>query len=326
MFKVSFIPVSADVECAEIQRLCALQPKEAARQFEKAFTNLQLGSNKQRNAIKENIKKGGGLIGSGRGWALIHAFAANDRELCVKALLDKGAHIEARDEGGNTPLHIAATKGCVSTTEVLLGKGANHNLRNKCGDTALMSATMNGHESVVRVLLRRGADIETRDKDQNTLLMIAVTDKLTTLVNLFLENKANIEAQNKLGRTALMIAVLTGDQQMTKLLLDKGANIEAKDKSGTTPLMHAAAKENVNIMDLLLLRGANIEATNKSGQSALSLAKAKNVYRAQVVNRLLIAHARAARSNSITSEASKGSGAIGSSDKLVIGFLPHYYA
>lgn len=285
---INWLPLYLTIECAEIENLCHMHAKDASAQFETLLKDLPLGNSKQRNSIRENIRKSGkGIVGSGHGWALVHVLAANDRQLALQLVLDKGADIEAKDEEGNTPLLCAALNGHELVVQILLEKGADHGVKNNLGNTALMSAVLRGRDNIVKVLLDRGADIETRDKDGNSILMSAVMDGMTSVVELLINRRAYVEAKNNVGRTALMVAVLVGDQDMARLLLEKGANIEAKDGQGNTALMMAASKESVMLVELLLRRGADIDTRNNRGLTALSLAKRSGVYRTQVVRRLM---------------------------------------
>ena len=53
-------------------------------------------------------------------------------EVLVGRLLDNGANIEARDNGGNTPLFHAAVYGRTTVLKLLLQRGANIEARNVC--------------------------------------------------------------------------------------------------------------------------------------------------------------------------------------------------
>lgn len=66
--------------------------------------------------------------------------------------MKKGANIEAADEEGRTPLHIAASKDCVEVVKLLLEKGAKKEVADKYGLTPLLLAPMKGHTKVVKLL------------------------------------------------------------------------------------------------------------------------------------------------------------------------------
>jgi ankyrin repeat protein len=69
-------------------------------------------------------------------------------EVPLKILLDHGANIEAKDNGGWTPLmHAARNRGSV-TVKILLDHGANIEAKNNEYRTAAWYAVEEGHSVV----------------------------------------------------------------------------------------------------------------------------------------------------------------------------------
>jgi ankyrin repeat protein len=66
----------------------------------------------------------------------LHLAAQSDNKI-AKLLLSKGAEIDAKDDDGMTPLHIAAWKGRKAVVQLLLSHGTEVNARNKRGTTPL---------------------------------------------------------------------------------------------------------------------------------------------------------------------------------------------
>lgn len=65
----------------------------------------------------------------------------------MSELLIKGAHIDTRNEQGNTPLHLAAMMGYPELTEELLEWGAEVSTVNGDGHLPLELAIMQGLET-----------------------------------------------------------------------------------------------------------------------------------------------------------------------------------
>ena len=89
----------------------------------------------------------------------------------VKALLEAGANLEARNENGDTPLHRAAVfNENPAVIEALLEAGANLEARDELfGRTPLHSAAgFNKNPAVVKALLEAGADVNARNENGAT--------------------------------------------------------------------------------------------------------------------------------------------------------------
>ena len=94
----------------------------------------------------------------------------------VKALLEAGADLEAKDNNGRTALMFAALNGDTETAKALSEAGADLEAKNNNGRTALMFAADQGHTEIVELLKEAGAKL-----DLNSQLMEAAkkgqTDK-----------------------------------------------------------------------------------------------------------------------------------------------------
>jgi ankyrin repeat protein/nucleoside phosphorylase len=215
----------------------------------------------------------------------LHYTCENGANLITRLLIENGDDIEARDNGGWTPLIWAAWKGHEAVVRLLLEKGADIEARDNTGMTPLIWAARNGHEAVVRLLLEKGADIEARDKDGWTPLIHAARNGHEAVVRLLLEKGADIKARSNSGETPLIWAAQNGREAAVRLLLEKGADIKARSNSGETPLIWAAQNGHETVVRLLLEKGADIEARSNSGKTPLVWA-AQNEHEAVV--RLLL--------------------------------------
>lgn len=238
-----------------------------------------------------------------KGGQLVEAAASGyvDR---VRALLDGGAEIEAREKRGATALITAAEHGHSQIIQLLLDKGANVNATSNSGWTALSAASKRdetidivqmlldknadinvmgsgdplrvaaarGSVAVLQLLIDRGANIESRDNYGDTALHWAARSGRERSVKLLIENGAAIEATNSDGDTALILAIINGHGNLVKLLLDKEANVEAIAKCGKTPLSHATLHNRADIARLLLVYGAKIDIQDIYGQTPLHIA------------------------------------------------------
>src|SRR5690606_19452991 len=70
----------------------------------------------------------------------------------IRALLDQGVNIEAKNAIGDTPLTHATVNGQLGSLRVLLGRGANPDAPNAHGITAMTAAAERGNTGMVEAL------------------------------------------------------------------------------------------------------------------------------------------------------------------------------
>lgn len=82
----------------------------------------------------------------------------------IQQLLDYGADPNLGESlFGNSPLHIAASKGRADIARILLDGGADPNFQNHENETPLHDAVKEGQVELVKLLIERGADVNIKD-------------------------------------------------------------------------------------------------------------------------------------------------------------------
>jgi uncharacterized protein len=99
--------------------------------------------------------------------------ARHGNAVAVKAILDRGADPNAKDDLAVPALNAAAFNGNLTVVSELIRRGADINSRDEAGFTPLMAACYNGHKDIVRVLLERGADPNIKNQSGRTARIIA---------------------------------------------------------------------------------------------------------------------------------------------------------
>lgn len=168
-------------------------------------------------------------------------------------LLHVGAHLEARDASGLTPLMHAAMHDA-SATAALLAAGADPSARDKQGRTALHhlcdTCEIGGRKAraqALRWLLRAGADMEAADAEGDTPLMLAVKTPQPSVVRQLLEAGADACARTRFGvcTPLLWTAALHGHEsrklEYVQWLVDHGADVSVRCCGRT--LLHALAEQ-----------------------------------------------------------------------------------
>ena len=94
------------------------------------------------------------------GFTCLHwAASSRESERLLPTLLAQGAHVEATNKFGQTPLHLCCAQGRLYAVTCLLHKGANPNPQTTDTlSTPLHLAVQHDHEDISRLLLAFGAD------------------------------------------------------------------------------------------------------------------------------------------------------------------------
>lgn len=137
--------------------------------------------------------------------ALLFAAWAGKAEI-VALLLKRGADVNIKNDGDNTPLMGAAgarpTDGTrIIMVDLLLEKGAAINEKNQSGKTALMMAALYGCMENVPLLLERGTDIDAKDRDEKTAIDIAEEGGYYEIVELLQKEQKRCEREKWLADT-----------------------------------------------------------------------------------------------------------------------------
>ena len=155
----------------------------------------------------------------------------------VERLIVAGAMVDAVNEYGQTPLHLAAWNGHTDIVSALIVVRADVNAVDEDVQTPLHLAAINGHTAIVESLLKAGADVNAKDAGGKTPLHLTAWNGHTDTVNALLAGKANVNAQDTYGQTPLHLAAkYGGSKTLEALIIAKGADLNIKDNEGKTAL------------------------------------------------------------------------------------------
>uniref|UniRef100_A0A8C9S0K3 Poly [ADP-ribose] polymerase n=1 Tax=Scleropages formosus TaxID=113540 RepID=A0A8C9S0K3_SCLFO len=234
---------------------------------------------------------------AGRKSTPLHFAAGFGRKDVVEHLLQTGANVHARDDGGLIPLHNACSFGHAEVVGLLLCQGADPNARDNWNYTPLHEAAIKGKIDVCIVLLQHGADPNIRNTDGKSALDLADPSAKAVLTGesgneeklMALLTPLNVNCHASDGRksTPLHLAAGYNRVRIVQLLLQHGADVHAKDKGGLVPLHNACSYGHYEVTELLLKHGACVNAMDLWQFTPLHEAASKN--RVEVCS-LLLSH------------------------------------
>lgn len=137
----------------------------------------------------------------------------------VKDLLGYGADINSVGYHGWTPLHIAASIGNLSLTELCLLRGANVQALTHTAQSALHKACSSSNVLVVRALLEAGADKEATNQRGMRPIHIAAHKNKPDIVRLLIQDYGvDVVAADRHGATAAHWAERSGHLALSHYL------------------------------------------------------------------------------------------------------------
>jgi ankyrin repeat protein len=202
----------------------------------------------------------------------------------LKALEQKGADLNAKDDFRLTPLHRAVESGKWDVAQYLAEKIPQAiTEKSTFGNTPFHSVVKGGSLDIVRFLAEKNPDaISIKDRDGKIPLHLAVKGGLYDVV-LFLAEKdpRSLSAKDEVGNTPLHLAAKGGRLDVAQFLAKKNHDmISEPNDEGKTPL-HLAAKEGK--LDLIqFLAEENRDSLlikDKKGKTALRIAREQGNYK-----------------------------------------------
>ncbi|XP_060064198.1 transient receptor potential cation channel subfamily A member 1-like [Ylistrum balloti] len=180
--------------------------------------------------------------------ALHYAAKLGDMNILC-ALLKHKSRLDARDQDGKTPLHVAAEYSNAKVIDILMQASQTElNDPDSDGKTPIMVAAEMGNYNTAQALLYHGADLSMRDEEYRTATMLATGAGHTKLVKLLLNNYAEINISDKVKNTPLHIAAYHGHSDTAKLLLCRNAKVTSRNSYGKTAIDAAIENKHTDVV------------------------------------------------------------------------------
>lgn len=210
------------------------------------------------------------------GFTPLHeAVVLYDNPSKLRVLVDYGADVNAASNSGITPLHQAARFENIHSIEFLLQHGANIHAQEHKGNTPLFWAP--AQKDLFELFLKYGANPNQQNQEGFTLLHALLdrdsfSSQKADILTLLLDAGADVNKTDNEEQTPLFYAVRRGQEECLRILLEAGANPNHFDKYGRTPLWSACSKANPQAVKILLEYGADPALKNESGKTPFETA------------------------------------------------------
>lgn len=186
----------------------------------------------------------------------------NDCKHIISMLLDSGANVNARDNNGKTPLHLAVFYHCEEIVELLLKFGADIDAKDSNNEYVLHDASCVNNVTAIKLLLQKGANVNVQNNNGNTPLHECVSKGYIYVLDNYLKveplcrNFANIN-------TSRWVEYYKDHKDSVKILLDSGANVNAKNNNGYTVMAVGASNSGMGKGVLRLIIESKKNRINK---------------------------------------------------------------
>lgn len=186
--------------------------------------------------------------------------------------------VAKRDSDGQTALHkyTGYDWGSLDDVKTLIARGADVNATDNDGFTPLHLAAMNGYADKARYLLEHGASLQALTKQKTTPLHLAAERRRfdAGLLDLLSgpPNARNVNPRDAEGRTPLYRAVDADNAESVKWLIDHGADPNLATSRGEMPLDRALLLEYMKVAETLCDNGGSPNAITEDGLTVLATA------------------------------------------------------
>ncbi len=185
----------------------------------------------------------------------------------------KKADLEARFQRSDTPLLDLLRRKEQKLVELLISQGANIHARTSEGVTTLQYAIKGDMEPIALTLLAKGVDPAAPDLSGNTALHNSALEKMEKLSKAIIDQFSVevLNARNRDRETALLLATRMNVSATVRALLDKGA--DANLASDRELPLHAALRAGFDeLITLLIPKTANLNQPDSRKDTPLHLA------------------------------------------------------
>ena len=258
---------------------------------------LHHGQNFERRPFA-NIRTSQRTVQTLSGATLLHeAVNANNLDAVIYILEVGLVNVNATDDYGNTPLHIAALSPDINSAygqqqsqspetivETLLSSGADINAVNSEGHTPLHRAVLRGNAGTIRALLNHQPNLEIQANGITPVELACLRSHGEIVVLLAPHSRLrNQRRRQHLLQQVLHLNLVETLNALTPETVGNLFDLSAEDENGDSILHTACQNGRSDLVEALLKLGASRLATNKQGQTPRDIASRRKPHVARTL-------------------------------------------
>ncbi|XP_052826291.1 transient receptor potential cation channel subfamily A member 1 [Octopus bimaculoides] len=215
---------------------------------------------------------------------VLHLAAEKGHEDILLFSLANGAEIDAEDNKGCTPLHVAIMNRFPQCVNILLKYGCNPHIYNLQEQNAIHLACELDFDDVLLVLLKyKSIDVNAWNKNGNTPLHCTAAKDSYKCAKILLENGSQLCQTCEIGFYPIHTAALSGSAKTLSVFLqyvsaqgkDLNKVLTYADKDNNVPLHSAVRSGFLEVVKVCLEAGSRIDTKQDDLYNPLHLASAQ---------------------------------------------------
>lgn len=212
---------------------------------------------------------------------LLHESAKHNNVPMIDFLVLKAnVDVDARDDGGRTPLHTAAVRDAPKAMATLVKHRADTGARDKFDQTPLCLAACSAGAAAIDVLHAAGVDLNLRtsielpylpDHEDWSALDFASNEGNEAALRALVRHGADLKACSEKGLTVMNSAAGGNRAAMIDTLIGLGIDVHGS-RDGQTPLDNAIQAHSPDALRALVRHGADVNKANADHETPLQVA------------------------------------------------------